>query len=72
MLIFVAGIPRSANADGYSWTRWENTAYFALGTTGYLTSVLAFMFIIFFGYGNAMKKVLSSRVWNSLSKIGLG
>jgi len=72
MIIFISGIPKSANENGYSWTRWQNTIYFALGSTGYLSSVLTFMFIIFFGYGNAMKKVLSSKVWISLSKLCLG
>lgn len=70
MLIFITAIPRSANEDGYSWTKLQNALFYGLGTPAYVTSVLTFMFLIFTGWGNAMKSVLSAKPLIVLSNLG--
>jgi hypothetical protein len=72
MLLFIVSVPLSANADSYSWSKAQNTAYFSLGRLGYCTSMMAWLMIIFLGSGNLVKGLLSQGFWTILSRLTFG
>lgn len=72
MLSFVPGISYTAFQYAYSWTRLQNTAFFAFSKLGYITSVIAFMLVVFLGKGETIKFVLSLKPWIPLSKLCFG
>ena len=71
MLVFITGVPRSANADAYSWTRLQNTAYTALGRSAFCSSVLCWLLIIFMGKGGPIKTLLMKKFWIPLGRLTL-
>jgi len=72
MLVFITGIPRSANANGYSWTKTQNTVYNSLGRPAYLSAIMCWCLIIFMGKGNFIKNALSLPMWIALGKLTFG
>jgi hypothetical protein len=71
-LMTVTSIPLHANADSYSWSKAENVSYFAFGRFGYLTAIMCWCSIIFFGFGDILRRLLSQPIYISLSKLCFG
>ena len=69
MLMFVTGVPLTANQDAYSWTKAQNTAYYVLGRFAYCTSMMAFLTIIFLEKGELIRKLLGHELWIPFSRL---
>ena len=69
MLVFITGVPRSANANAYSWTKNQNVAYNAFGRLGFLSSLTCWILIIFMEKGNFLKAIFCSKIFIALGKL---
>lgn len=69
MLMFVTAVTLTANQNGYSWTRWQNTMYFAFGRLGYCSSVIAFLVLVVMDKANIILSFLGQPLWRPFAKI---
>lgn len=72
MLMFITAVPLTANGNGYLWTKAQNIAYYSLGRLAYISSVMAFLVIIFLGNFGLFKRLLGQPLWVPFSKLCFG
>jgi hypothetical protein len=69
MLMFVTAATLTANQNGYLWTKWENTIYYAFGRLGYCSSVIAILVLVVMDKANAILSFLGQPLWRPFAKI---